>query len=168
MSFPDIAADHVTPRIAPERPGEIRVIDVKFAINDGDGHTLPPIPARRVGIDQSQGIGWCLRASGTRSSTTTTGGESQAADGQQGRDCQSRWRQRRRPVRAVHAAPVCVRFHDIQPSPGTIKFSPGRPSHFGDDKVGGGHTRPLDAMPIIGARSRGLSGERPAGTGWDR
>jgi hypothetical protein len=68
-------------------------------------------------------------------------------------------------MRAVQAAPVCVRFHDIQAWPGTGKFFPGIPSHFRDDKVGDGFARPLDAMAIIGARSRNMSGERQTGHG---
>ena len=40
MPFPDIAADNVATAITPERPGKIRMVNIEFTINDGDGYIL--------------------------------------------------------------------------------------------------------------------------------
>jgi len=40
MSFFNVAANNVTTAIAPERHGKIRMVDIEFAINDGDGYIL--------------------------------------------------------------------------------------------------------------------------------
>ena len=43
MTFPDIAADHMTSRIAFEGTGEIRVVNIELAIEDRDRDALAPV-----------------------------------------------------------------------------------------------------------------------------
>ena len=41
MTFPDIAADHMTSRITFEGTGEIRVVNIELAIEDRDRDAPP-------------------------------------------------------------------------------------------------------------------------------
>jgi hypothetical protein len=59
MTFPDIAADHMTSRIAFEGTGEIRVVNIELAIEDRDRDALAPVsflPARGIGPDKAEHI----------------------------------------------------------------------------------------------------------------
>ena len=57
MPLGNIAADYMTVCVALENPGEIRMIHIEFAVDDGDRDALAPVsarPARGIGTDKAE------------------------------------------------------------------------------------------------------------------